>query len=203
MRKFDFKSMVFGLAIAFIGLSAVYTVNATNSIRSASFSQARVYWLGQEVPLENPLISVVAEGETNARLYMPLRELLEFMNVSVEWDGENNSVNLTMRGNFGSGVSTSITTFESSIETPISQRYARELAASFMKSAEWHGNIERILQIDDREAYAFVFVNYDDDICYFIAIDANTGDVIRFQVREVENAGWDLWGLWSLFDVQQ
>ena len=202
MKKFDFKSMVLGFVIAIIGVTAVLTVNAASYIRSASFSQARVYWLGQEVPLENPLVSVLVEGETNAKLYMPLRELLEFMNVFVEWDGENNSVNLTMRGNFGSGGNTSITTFENSIETPISQRYARELAASFMGSAKWHGNIERILQIDNREAYAFIFVNYDDDICYFIAIDANTGDVIRFQVREVENVGWDLWGLWSLFDVQ-
>ena len=101
MNKFDLKSVILGFVIAFTGLTAVYTVNAANSIRSASFSQARVYWMGQEVPLENPLVSVVAEGETNARLYMPLRELLEFMNFVVEWDGQNNRVNLSMLGMTG------------------------------------------------------------------------------------------------------
>ena len=109
MKKFDFKSMVLGFVIAIIGATTVLTVNAASSIRSASFSQARVYWLGQEVPLENPLVSVLAEGETNARLYMPLRELLEFMNFIVEWDGQNNRVNLSMRGmTGGTGGSTSI-----------------------------------------------------------------------------------------------
>ena len=98
MRKYDLKSVFLGFVIAFVGLTAVYTVNATSSIRSASYSQTKVYWLGQEIPLENPLVSVVAEGETNARLYMPLRELLEFMNFIVEFDGQNNKVNLSMRG---------------------------------------------------------------------------------------------------------
>ena len=103
MKKFDIKSMLVGFTIAAIGAATVFTVNATTTIRSASFTTTRVYFYDNEVPLENPLVSIVTEGETHARLYMPLRELLEYMNFIVEWDGQNNSVNLTMRGNPGSG----------------------------------------------------------------------------------------------------
>ena len=103
MKKFDLKSMAAGFVIAVIGAAAVFTVNATGTIRSASFTTTRVYFYGNQVPLDNPLVSIVAEGEANARLYMPLRELLEYMNFIVEWDGQNNSVNLTMRGNLGIG----------------------------------------------------------------------------------------------------
>ena len=107
MKKFDPKSMVVGFVIGIIGVAAVFTVNAASTIRSASFATTKVYFYGNEVPLENPLASIVGEGETNARLYMPLRELLEYMNFIVEWDGQNNSVNLTMRGNPGNEGNTS------------------------------------------------------------------------------------------------
>ena len=103
MRKYDLKSMVIGFAIAAIAAATVFTVNAASTIRSASFTTTKVYFYGNEVPLENPLVSIVAEGETNARLYMPLRDLLEYMNFIVEWNGQDNSVNLTMRGNPGNG----------------------------------------------------------------------------------------------------
>ena len=101
MKKFDFKSVVLGFVIAFIGLTVAHTVNAANFIREASFSQVKLYWLGQEVPLENPLISIVADGDTEAILYMPVREFLEFMNFVVEYDVQNDRVNLSMIGMAG------------------------------------------------------------------------------------------------------
>jgi len=98
MKQLNLKIAVVGFLIGTIGMTTVF---AAGEIRSASFSSARVYFYGREVPLENQLVLITNEGETNARLYMPMRELLEFMNFIVEWDGENNSVNLTMRGGPG------------------------------------------------------------------------------------------------------
>ena len=103
MKKFDFRSMAIGFAIAIFGAAAVFTVNASSQISSASFAATRVFFYGNEVLLKNPLVSIVTEGETDARLYMPLRELLEYMDFIVEWDGQNDSVNLTMRDSQESG----------------------------------------------------------------------------------------------------
>jgi len=79
------------------------------------------------------------------------------------------------------------------------QSDARRIAVSLMDNYEWHGNMENIIQIGSRDAYGFIFVNYDNDMSYFIAVDADTGEVIYFESMEHENIGWNLWGLWSLF----
>ena len=103
MRKLDCKSMAIGFAIAAISFSTVFAVSAAGTIRQATYSQAKVYFYGQEVPLDNPLVSIVAEGKTDARLYMPVRELLEYMHFNVQWHEKDNAVYLTMKGNPGSG----------------------------------------------------------------------------------------------------
>ena len=95
MKKFSLKSIAIGLISGIAGTTAVLTVFATSSINSAVFSDAKVYLYGQEVSLENQLALIVKDGETDARLYMPVRELLEYMNFIVEWDGVANSVSLT------------------------------------------------------------------------------------------------------------
>lgn len=98
MQKFSIKSAVIGFIMGTIGVTTVF---AATGISSASLSNTKVYFYGQEVPLENSLVLISKEGEVNARMYMPMRELLEYMNFIVEWDAANNSVNLTMRGNPG------------------------------------------------------------------------------------------------------
>ena len=103
MKKIHFKSMALGFAIAIVVFSTILSANAAATIKSAQFAETKVYFYGKEVELKNPLVSIVADGESNARLYMPLRELLEFMNFVVDWDGENNSVNLTMRWSIDNG----------------------------------------------------------------------------------------------------
>ena len=97
MKKINLKSMMVGFFIGVIGMATALTVFASTGIRSAILSDTRVYFYGQQVPLENQLILIAKYGEANAQMYMPLRELLEYMNFIVEWDGENNSINLTMR----------------------------------------------------------------------------------------------------------
>ncbi|MCL2852827.1 MAG: hypothetical protein FWE20_07325 [Defluviitaleaceae bacterium] len=96
--KLNIKSAAVGFLIGTIGVTTVF---ASTGISSANFSAARVYFYGREVPLENQLILITKDGETSAQMYMPMRELLENMNFIVEWDSENNAVNLTMMGNPG------------------------------------------------------------------------------------------------------
>lgn len=96
MKKFDIKSLIVGLVIGTIGVSTVF---ATGEIKSATISNSKVYFYGNEVKLKDPLIEIVKDGSSEAELYMPMRELLEYMQFKVELNSKDSSVNLTMNGN--------------------------------------------------------------------------------------------------------
>lgn len=96
MKKFDIKSLVVGLVIGTIGVSTVF---AAEEIKSATISNAKVYFYGKEVKLKKPLIEIVKTGSSESQLYMPMSELLEYMQFKVEWNNKDSSVNLTMNGN--------------------------------------------------------------------------------------------------------
>ncbi len=98
MKKFDLKSLIVGVFIGTIGLSTVF---AASNIKSATYSPSRVYLNGKEIPLKNSLVSIVKYGETNAQTYMPMRELLEFMNYVVEWNPKDSSINLSLNDKNG------------------------------------------------------------------------------------------------------
>ena len=52
-----------------------------------------IFLNGERLDLgEQRMISIVKEGEVNARNYVPVRGVLEAMGYSVEWDGERNAV---------------------------------------------------------------------------------------------------------------
>jgi|GEM_PF-2470841 len=92
-------------AFASAGMKAAATSNSkvTNDFRagetkSATISNAKVYFNGNEVQLKNPLITVSGDGRSEEQLYMPMSELLEYMQFKVEWNSKDNSVNLTMNG---------------------------------------------------------------------------------------------------------
>lgn len=70
----------------------------TGEIKSATVSDAKVYFNGNEVNLKNPLITVVRDESSEDQLYMPMSELLEYMQFKVEWNRNDNAVNLTMNG---------------------------------------------------------------------------------------------------------
>lgn len=91
MKKVDVKSLVLGLIIGTVGISTVF---AANGIKTANFSNATVTLGGVSVPLENSLISIVKDGEKDMQLYMPVRELLEYLGYSVNWDGTKNNIDL-------------------------------------------------------------------------------------------------------------
>ncbi|WP_432405534.1 hypothetical protein [Wukongibacter sp. M2B1] len=110
MKKFQIKSLILGLLLGIIGTSLVLgasktseasTISSLEKIESAAFSNSKVYFYGKEISLKNPLVIIRKDGSSETQLYMPMRELLEYMQFNVEWNSEDSSVNLTMNGYTG------------------------------------------------------------------------------------------------------
>ncbi|SNS61301.1 hypothetical protein SAMN05446037_101476 [Anaerovirgula multivorans] len=93
MKKIHIKSLVLGLVIGIVGITTVFS---TSEIKSATFSDSKVYFYGNEIPLKNSLVLIEKEGNSDAQLYMPMKELLEYMQFNVQWNSSDSSVNLTM-----------------------------------------------------------------------------------------------------------
>ncbi|MBW6410660.1 hypothetical protein [Clostridium weizhouense] len=74
------------------------TISSGEGIKSVSITKDKIYFNGNEINLKDPLISIVKEKDSEAELYMPMSELLEYMNFKVEWNSKDNFVNLTMNG---------------------------------------------------------------------------------------------------------
>lgn len=92
MKKFDVKSALAGFLV---GAAVIGTTFAAGSgIQSAVFNTTKVALDGTLIPLKSALISVTLDGQNNSSNYMPLRELLETLGYTVEWDGTANTVNL-------------------------------------------------------------------------------------------------------------
>lgn len=118
MKNFDLKSIVIGLVIGVTGASIVYATGisktagtsntkvaaapvittAIEGIKSASISSDKIYFNGNEVKLNNPLIRIVKDDNSEEQLYMPMNEMLEYMQFKVQWNKKDSSVNLTMNG---------------------------------------------------------------------------------------------------------
>jgi hypothetical protein len=107
MKNFQYKSLVLGLLTGIIGTSVVFvcsktleasTVSTLEKIESAAFSNSKVYFNENEISLKDPLVAIKKEGSSETQLYMPMREILEYMQFNVNWNNEDNSVNLTMNG---------------------------------------------------------------------------------------------------------
>lgn len=73
-------------------------VAAEEGIKSASINNSKVYFNGNEINLKKPLVTVVKDENSEAQLYMPMDELLEYMHFKVEWNSKDNAVYLTMNG---------------------------------------------------------------------------------------------------------
>lgn len=95
MKRYDIKSLAAGIIIGIIGVTTVF---AAGGIKSAAYSNAKVYFYGEEVLLKNPLVTIVKDGSSEGQLYMPMRDLLEYMQFNVQWNSKDGSVNLTMNG---------------------------------------------------------------------------------------------------------
>ena len=89
------KGFITGIMVGAIGLTTAF---AAGSIKSAIFNENQVIYNGQALPLAQPMVSVVKEGEKNASNYMPVRAVLEAMGYTVDWDSSKNAVVINGNG---------------------------------------------------------------------------------------------------------
>ncbi|WP_010291785.1 hypothetical protein [Clostridium senegalense] len=74
------------------------TIPVAEGIKSAAITNDKVYFNKNEIKLKDPLITIVKDGSSEAKLYIPMSEFLEYMNFKVEQNSKDSSVNLTMNG---------------------------------------------------------------------------------------------------------
>lgn len=99
MKRFDIKSVILGFAIGILGMTGITTAFAAAGMKAAALSNAKVTLDGAVVPLNQSLVAITKDDETDASLYMPARELLEYLGYTVHWDGTKNTVNLVSKSN--------------------------------------------------------------------------------------------------------
>ncbi len=84
------KKFVAGLLVGLlISTTAVFGAGV---IKSAQYNTNKVIFNGETLALNQPLISVVEEGSSNASNYMPVRAVLEGMGYTVNWDDTQKAV---------------------------------------------------------------------------------------------------------------
>lgn len=148
MKKFDLKSIALGLAICTVGITTVF---AANGIKSAAFNSSKINFYGQEVPLQNQLVSIVKDGDTIPQMYMPVRELLEYMNFIVEWNEKDSSINLTMKEDTKIGknvrnINNNGVEYYNYVSSEISQSEADDKGIAIMSSSgTWGSQIDALL----------------------------------------------------------
>ncbi len=91
MKNFRIKNIVLGIVIGSVGITSVF---AADGIKHAAFSNTGVTLNGVLVPLGNSLVSIQKNGEKDASLYMPARELLEYLGYNVEFESKTNMIKL-------------------------------------------------------------------------------------------------------------
>lgn len=76
----------------------IVTANAdySNLAQQIKMNNIKVYFNGKEVQLEKPLAILKKDDSSEEELYMPVDEILEYMNFKVQWNKEDNAVYLTM-----------------------------------------------------------------------------------------------------------
>ncbi len=71
-------------------------IDVGEDIKSANINDYKVYFNGNEIELKNKLLTILKQDSSEAEIYMPMKELLEYMNFKVEFDKEKESVYLIM-----------------------------------------------------------------------------------------------------------
>ncbi|WP_432664157.1 hypothetical protein R9X47_26955 [Wukongibacter baidiensis] len=91
MKNFSVKSFVCGLTIGAIGITTVF---ASGGIKSAKYEDVKVYFNRSIIPLKDPIVAVVKDGEDKAKMYMPLEEILKYLGYKVEPNSLDGSINI-------------------------------------------------------------------------------------------------------------
>jgi len=141
------------LVIGAFGVSAVF---ASTGIKSAALSDAKVFFYGKEIHLKDPLVQIVQEGSSDVKLYMPMREILEYMQFEVNWDSKTNSVNLSMH-DYSDQSSRNDILKQSDISTDEADSKAADI---MQKTGNW-GYIEPYLPLMSKEGIEKVVEIYN------------------------------------------
>jgi len=99
MKKLDRRSLFIGFLMStlmFACLTGGFAETKLGSIKSAKYTDSKVYFNGEEIPMEYALVELVKDGSDETKLYMSVREILEYMNFQVHWQAHDGSINLTM-----------------------------------------------------------------------------------------------------------
>lgn len=68
---------------------------ANGLIERAEFNNVGISFNGEQLELSQQLLSVQAQGNDNVSNYMPVRDVLEGMGYTVDWNGGNNMIEVT------------------------------------------------------------------------------------------------------------
>lgn len=97
MRKFDVKSLVVGIVVGTVGITTVF---AASGIKSAEYRNSELFFYGQKVTLDNPIVSIVKEGSNEEVLYVPAKELLEQFNFQVNINPKKGTIYMGLDDNY-------------------------------------------------------------------------------------------------------
>lgn len=92
MKNFNTKSFICGL---FIGILSISTVFAAGGIKSANYEDTKVSFNNSVIPLESSLVSIIKEGENVPELYMPTKEILEYLGYKVNYNASQDYIDIT------------------------------------------------------------------------------------------------------------
>jgi copper amine oxidase-like protein len=96
-KIFNAKSLICGLLIGTIVTIGITNVFASAEIKSAKYEEVKVSFNNSNIPLKNPLVSVVNNGENDTKMYMPAREILEYLGYNVDWNSSERSINISSK----------------------------------------------------------------------------------------------------------
>lgn len=92
MKRFNLKSFLWGIIVASI---CITTVLAARQIKLAKFSNAEIILDNSIIQLKNPLVVIGRGWKKDSQLYIPIEELLGHLGYMVNWNSNDNTVNLT------------------------------------------------------------------------------------------------------------
>jgi hypothetical protein len=100
MKASKFRSGAVGFIAGVVFCSFAVGAYAANTIKTASFTDAKIYFYGQEVSISAQPVVITEIGNDTQKLYFPT-ELMEYMQFIINWDKEKNTINLTMNNGNG------------------------------------------------------------------------------------------------------
>jgi len=95
LLKFDLKSIVLGLTLGILCVGSVTVASEDpelNEVQCVYYNDSKVFFNQNEIPLKHKLIEAVSPDGTEATLYAPLDEVLNYLNVKMEWNQDVDTV---------------------------------------------------------------------------------------------------------------